>query len=71
MAKSKITKRVEAEQRQAVRAYRTNQEQLAKLDAGGFAAKREREKLRNELRLPDIDYDDDIQRQKDKDHMNR
>ena len=71
MAKSKTTKRAEAEQRQAARALRTNQEQLAKLDAGGFAAKREREKLRNELRLPDIDYDDDIQRQKDEDHMSR
>ena len=43
--KSKATKRAEAEQRQAARALRTNQEQIAKLDAGGFAAKRERERL--------------------------
>jgi hypothetical protein len=45
MKKSKSTKRAEAELRQAVRAYRTNREQIAKLDAGGFAAKRERARL--------------------------
>ena len=45
MKKSKSTKRAEAEQRQAARALRTNQEQIAKLDAGGFAAKRERARL--------------------------
>lgn len=71
MAKSKATKRAEAGQRIAARALRTSQEQLAKLDAGGFAAKREREKLRNRLLLPDWDFDDDIQRQKDWDHLNR
>lgn len=71
MKKSKSTKRAEAEQRQAARALRTNQEQIAKLDAGGFAAKRERERLRNASLLPDIDHDDDIQRQKDAAHMSQ
>ena len=45
MKKSKSTKRAEAELRQAIRAYRTNREQIAKLDASGFAAKRERARL--------------------------
>ena len=71
MKKSKSTKRAEAEQRQAARALRTNQEQIAKLDAGGFAAKRERARLFNASLLQDIDHDDDIQRQKDFAHMNK
>tara|TARA_R110002051_G_scaffold15110_6_gene47744 strand:+ start:19036 stop:19176 length:141 start_codon:yes stop_codon:yes gene_type:complete len=43
--KNESTKRAEAEQRQADRASRTNQEQLTKLDAGGHVAKKERARL--------------------------
>tara|TARA_R100001163_G_C5062544_1_gene199628 strand:+ start:121 stop:345 length:225 start_codon:yes stop_codon:yes gene_type:complete len=71
MKKSKSTKRAEAEQRQAARALRTNQEQIAKLDRAGHAAKRERARLFNASLLSDIDHDDDIQRQKDFARMNK
>ena len=71
MPKSKATKRAEAGQRIAARTLRTAQQQLAKLDRSGHAAKRERERLRSVALLPDTDHDDDIQSQKDWDHLNR
>jgi hypothetical protein len=42
---AKRTRRKEAEARQEIRNSRTNVQQLAKLDAGGFAAKKERARL--------------------------
>jgi len=72
MKKSKSTKRAEAEQRQAVRACRTNREQLAKLDRAGHAAKRERARLTQMIQEDDEPcWDDDLQAQKDWAHMNK
>lgn len=42
---AKKTRRMEAEQRQQERNKRSNQQQTAKLDAGGYAAKKERARL--------------------------
>lgn len=36
----------EADERAAIRAKRTNKQQLARLDAGGYAAKKERARLK-------------------------
>lgn len=42
---AKKQRRVEANQRQQERNKRSNQQQIAKLDTGGFAAKKERARL--------------------------
>jgi hypothetical protein len=42
---NKTRKRNEASERQVLRDNRTNKQQLAKLDVGGFIAKKERAKL--------------------------
>ena len=42
---AKKQRRIEAEERQQVRKQRSNKQQLTKLDAGGFAAKKERARL--------------------------
>lgn len=41
----KARRHKEADERAAARARRSNKQQLAKLDAGGYTAKRERAKL--------------------------
>ena len=41
----------EAEERNKLRAKRTDEQQLARLDAGGFKATRERKKLQERKRL--------------------
>ena len=43
--KAKDKRRMEAEERQQARSQHSNKQQLAKLDTGGYAAKRERGKL--------------------------
>lgn len=43
--KAKDKRREEAKERQQTRNQRSNKQQLAKLDTGGYAAKRERGKL--------------------------
>jgi hypothetical protein len=43
---AKKQRRIEAEQRQQKRDKRSDKQQLAKLDAGGYVAKKERARLR-------------------------
>lgn len=45
--KAKEQKRKEAEERAKLRVKRTDKEQLAKLDAGGYVAVREHTRLQN------------------------
>lgn len=45
---NKAQRRVECEDRQTTRNLRSNAEQIAKLDAGGFVAKKERDRLKKQ-----------------------